>query len=138
MSERAHAPHDRDDGDGLAEIAEVEDTELDADPTAVTAIEDGVSFTPPDAPTASQSYGTTAEEQRAGESFDRRLAEEEPDVGMPQERDDATDDALDAEEAALHVVEGPDRLPGAVDDPTDHYVEDAEAAEDIGRRTEDG
>jgi hypothetical protein len=136
VTEREHAPRDGREDD-LAEVAEIEDAELDADPTAITAIEDGVPFTPPDAPTASQSYGTTAGEQRAGESFDRRLAEEEPDVDVPH-TDDHEDDRLDAEEAALHIVDGPDRLPGATDDPIDHYVEDADAAEDVGRRAEDG
>lgn len=143
MTARGH--RDRgDDRDELADIAEVEDPDLDADPTAVTAIEDGVAFTPPDSPTASQSYGTTAEEQRAGESLDRRLSEEQPDVGARRERDLGADedDELDAEEAALRVVDGPDRLPGATGDPVDHYVEDADAAEaagdaeDRGRRTD--
>lgn len=131
--------HDED-RDDLADIAEVEDADLDADPTGVTAIEDGVPFTPPDSPTASQSYGTTAREQRAGESFDRRLAEEEPEVGARLDRDiraDEGDEALDAEEAALHVVDGPDHLPGATGDPVDHYVEEAEAAEDLDRRSGD-
>lgn len=128
---------DRDGGrDDLSDIAEVEDAELDADPTGVTAIEEGVPFTPPDAPAASQSYGTTAGEQRAGASLDRRLAEEEPEVDAPH-ADEGDEDELDAEEAALHVVEGPDRLPGATGDPVDHYVEDAEAAEDVGRRADE-
>jgi len=38
-------------------------------------------YSPPEREPRASRYGTTAEEQRAGESLEQRLAEEEPDVG---------------------------------------------------------
>ena len=38
-------------------------------------------YSPPDREPRASRYGTTADEQRAGESVEQRLAEEEPDVG---------------------------------------------------------
>jgi Family of unknown function (DUF5709) len=40
-------------------------------------------------------YGTTAEEERSGESLDQLLAEEEPDVGADDEWTDEDDPAAD-------------------------------------------
>ncbi|MFH8409130.1 DUF5709 domain-containing protein [Streptomyces sp. NPDC018019] len=40
-------------------------------------------YSPPEKPLAVNQTGTTANEQRAGESLDERLAEEEPDVEPP-------------------------------------------------------
>lgn len=42
---------------------------------------------PGEEPAGLDAYGTTAEEQRAGESLDRRLAREEPDVQPREETD---------------------------------------------------
>ena len=89
-----------------------------------------------DRPFASESFGTTAEEQEEGESLDQRLAEERPsrpnvDSTLAIEDFDAPDDEKELvgqasvehdpfvapEEAAMTVREG---APGAVDHPDEH------------------
>ncbi len=89
-----------------------------------------------DRPFASDSFGTTAEEQEEGEPFDQRLAEERPDSPavdstLAIEDVDGPDDEAEMvgqgtlerdpfvapEEAAMTVR---DRAPGAVDHPDDH------------------
>ena len=89
-----------------------------------------------DRPFASESFGTTAEEQEEGEPFDQRLAEERPDSPsvdstLAIEDADGLDDEAELvgqgtlerdpfvapEEAAMTVRE---RAPGAVDHPDDH------------------
>lgn len=88
---------------------------------------------------ASESFGTTAEEQEEGESLDQRLAEERPDrptadVQLAIEDVDSPDDESELvgqaslehdpfvapEEAAMTVR---DVAPGAVDHADDHAVE---------------
>ncbi len=94
-------------------------------------------YSPPDREPKATRFGTTADEQRAGESLDQRLAEEQPEVGeddiwrgdadpragrlvAPDEgaRPDTEPDeiasdvgragsAASAEEAAMHVVDEP-------------------------------
>lgn len=76
----------------------------------------------PDAPTAAGRFGTTAAEQRRGETFDRRLAEEESETDVDA---GAEEPELDAEDDAVRVVESADELGGATDDPVDHYLEGA-------------
>ncbi|HET9654512.1 MAG TPA: DUF5709 domain-containing protein [Kineosporiaceae bacterium] len=53
------------------------------------------SYSPPERPRALDAYGTTLAEQRAGETLDQRLAQEEPDpaleVGPPDMRDPPPD-----------------------------------------------
>ena len=44
-------------------------------------------YSPPDREPHATRYGTTAEEQRAGESLDQLLAEEEPDIDSSSESD---------------------------------------------------
>ena len=102
-----------------------------------------------DRPFASDSFGTTAEEQEEGESLDQRLAEERPsrpaiDSTLAIEDVDAPDDEKDMvgqaslehdpfvapEEAAMTVRE---EAPGAVDHPDEHgdvelYDESSEEA----------
>lgn len=89
-----------------------------------------------DRPFASDSFGTTAEEQEEGESLDQRLAEEREsrptvDSTLAIEDVDAPDDEAELvgqatiehdpfaapEEAAMTVREAP---PGAVDHPDEH------------------
>jgi hypothetical protein len=89
-----------------------------------------------DRPFASESFGTTAEEQDEGEPLDQRLAEERPsrpivDSTLAIEDFDAPDDENELvghasiehdpfvapEEAAMTVREG---APGAVDHPDEH------------------
>lgn len=111
------------------ELADIADPPASDDPTGVEEIDQGEPLTPADAPIAVQAFGTTAEEQRRGESLDRRLSEEEPDEGeRPRRQREEADTDVDAEDTALRVVDGPDLLPGAVDDPVDHYVEEADEA----------
>jgi hypothetical protein len=92
-----------------------------------------------DRPFASESFGTTAEEQEEGESLDERLEEERAsrppddrqlaieDFDVPDEEKDLVglasvehDRFVAPEEAAMTVR---DRAPGAVDHPDDHRVE---------------
>jgi hypothetical protein len=89
-----------------------------------------------DRPFASDSFGTTAEEQEEGEALDERLAEERPsrsalDSALEIEDVDAPDDEAELvgegsiehdpfvspEEAAMTVRE---EAPGATDDPHEH------------------
>ncbi len=91
-----------------------------------------------DRPFASESFGTTAEEQEEGEPLDRRLGEERPskpplDLQLAIEAFDAPDEEKEMigqasfehdrfvapEEAAVTVR---DRAPGAVDHPDDDGV----------------
>lgn len=41
-------------------------------------------YSPPEKPLGVTKYGTTASEQHEGESLDQRLAQERPDVGVPE------------------------------------------------------
>ncbi|MEU6059368.1 DUF5709 domain-containing protein [Streptomyces sp. NPDC047097] len=68
-----HQPDDADEREDTG-ILDPEDTlsERDADP-----YEEG--YSPPERPYAVEDHGTTAREQREGESLDQRLAEEVPD-----------------------------------------------------------
>jgi hypothetical protein len=52
-------------------------------------------YSPPEKPLAVGGHGTTAREQREGESLDQRLSEEEPDVDVPD--GDGIGDLPDAE-----------------------------------------
>jgi hypothetical protein len=91
---------------------------------------------------ASESFGTTAEEQEEGEPLDVKLAEERPsrppidrelaieDFDAPDEEDELVatatiehDPFVAPEEAAMTVRE---RAPGAVDHPPDETVEPVE------------
>jgi len=99
-----------------------------------------------DRPFASDSFGTTAEEQEEGEPFDQRLAEERPDSPavdstLAIEDVDGPDDEAEMvgqgtlerdpfvapEEAAMTVR---DRAPGAVDHPDDHGEADDDLEEE--------
>lgn len=63
--------------------------------------------TPAERPVAVNDFGTTAEEERAGESLDRRLAREEPDKR-------ATGRADDSEAADQPYPEDPDERVGRI------------------------
>src|SRR5690349_16891725 len=92
-----------------------------------------------DRPFATESFGTTAEEQEEGEPLDQRLREEQPskapdDRQLAIEEDDALDEEAELvasatterdpfvspEEAAMTVR---DRAPGATDHPEDPGAE---------------
>ena len=99
-----------------------------------------------DRPLASESFGTTAEEQEEGESLDQKLGEERPgkpplDVQLAIEDFDVPDDEkqmvgqgslehdrfVAPEEAAMTVR---DSAPGAVDHPDDDAGPDDESSEE--------
>src|SRR2546425_10960883 len=99
-----------------------------------------------DRPFASESFGTTAEEQAEGETLDQRLREERPskpprDLQLAIEDFDSPDEEKELvglasyehdrfvapEEAAMTVR---DRAPGAVDHPDDDGVEPADESSD--------
>lgn len=121
-----NAPTDR------AQTFPDDEGEPDLDPPAPGKIETGdpqEGVTPPgDRPRASVDYGTTAEEQRHGESLDLRIAREVPDDAAPPaadpgelvDEDAVVDDEAEllgertpadpslgrsAEEEAMHVVD---------------------------------
>ena len=123
MSDGIHEPvNDGDGDDGVIDL----DQAFGEDGTDVIE----TSYSPPERPRGLDAYGTTLEEEQAGESLDQRLAQEEPDPAMqvdegragrlvaPDEgaREDAEKDlvatdvgidsgAASAEEAAVHVVD---------------------------------
>lgn len=123
MSDGIYEPvNDGDGDDGVIDL----DQAFGEDGTDVIE----TSYSPPERPRGLDAYGTTLEEEQAGESLDQRLAQEEPDPAMqvdegragrlvaPDEgaREDAEKDlvatdvgidsgAASAEEAAVHVVD---------------------------------
>jgi hypothetical protein len=74
------------DGEGGGDLPE-DDGVLDAQDTLITdrldydPLDSGI--VPPDHWSPAESFGTTAEEARRGESLDQLLAEEEPDLPQP-------------------------------------------------------
>ena len=63
-------------------------------------------YSPPEREPRASRYGTTAEEQRAGESLEQRLAEEEPDVGsfdLPDSEPDERAGRLVAPDEGAHA-----------------------------------
>ncbi|GAA1014842.1 hypothetical protein STXM2123_513 [Streptomyces sp. F-3] len=64
-------------------------------------------YSPPEKPLGVTKYGTTAAEQREGESLDQRLAQEQPDVGAPQ--GDAVGDLPGGEGEPVDPEAGTDR-----------------------------
>ncbi len=63
-------------------------------------------YSPPDYEPKSTRFGTTAEEQRQGETLDQRLAEEEPDVSaddLPEGDFDEIDSSPDARAGRLYA-----------------------------------
>lgn len=89
-------------------------------------------YSPPERPYAVDSPGTTAEEQREGESLDRRLAQETPDVAP--ERGDGIGDASDAEGEPVDPEAGDARAGRlvAADQGMERAARDPVTAEDVG------
>lgn len=70
-------------------------------------------YSPPDREPQATRYGTTADEQRAGESLDQLLSEEEPDVGTlawDGEEPDRRAGRLVAPDEGAHSDEEPDEV----------------------------
>ncbi|MFD9129347.1 DUF5709 domain-containing protein [Kitasatospora sp. NPDC059571] len=75
MGDQVYQP----DGDGVQDDVGLLDPEDTLDDRGVdTAIDEG--YSPPERPLAVERFGTTAREQQEGETLDRRLKEEVPDV----------------------------------------------------------
>ncbi len=101
-------------------------------------------YSPPERPRGVESFGTTFEEARRGESLDQRVAQEEPDPSAafddplakpdershddPDSRDDADDDFVSDDEVG-------DRRAGRLVDPDEGVRADSEkdlVGEDVG------
>lgn len=89
-----------DDQAGRGDIAEATDYINPGDPTDTVSPLD-TSWDPPDRPPHNTDFGTTLTEEREGESLDRRLAEEQPDVLQAE----LSADPADADVAAETDVE---------------------------------
>jgi hypothetical protein len=95
--ETRHESSDLTDYD-LQEPSDSLEPDLGADP-----FDRGVA--PPEGWSAGMRFGTTAEEQEEGESLDRALAEEEPDIAFDPD-DEPPDDPAGDEDAADEYVDG--------------------------------
>lgn len=100
---------------------------------------------PADRPLAVDRFGTTAQEQRAGESLDDRLAQEEPDVqpeDPTQPLEVGADDAIDGQSAARARLdadvngESPTSDPGSKVSIYDFGRLDGTTPEPVGRLVE--
>lgn len=90
--------------EGLPETADDDSTAYDDDASGREADGRDPAALPSDVPLAVDRFGTTADEQRAGESLDARLAQEEPDIAVDDPLaapgDDLADEATGERSAA--------------------------------------
>ncbi|NLU69318.1 DUF5709 domain-containing protein [Streptomyces sp. HNM0574] len=89
-------------------------------------------YSPPERPSPAVRYGVTAAERQRGESLDELLAEEEPDITVPE--GDGVGDTSDTDGEPLDAEVGAARA-GRLVSPDEGTHEDAEAtlvASDIG------
>ncbi|RKT02838.1 hypothetical protein BX286_0749 [Streptomyces sp. 3211.6] len=84
-------------------------------------------YSPPDRPLAATGYGTTAGEQRAGETLDQRLAQEEPEAGYA-----GTD--LGSQAAPGDDLDGDGRSRGGGDMTGDPYGDESTAGRERAGR----
>jgi Family of unknown function (DUF5709) len=95
-------------------------------------------YIPPDKWSAGMRYGSTEAEEKAGESLDQLLAEEEPDLTVEDEDEDdiaGDKDAGDEDVDGLLLDDGPDPRAGRLvaDDEGTHADGEAElVAHDVG------
>lgn len=101
-------------------LLDPEDTLLDR---GVDPYDEG--WSPPDRPLGVGRTGTTAREQREGETLDQRLAEEVPDTGVGVLDDDGIGDASDTD-GELRDDEVGDRRAGRLVAPDEGAHEDTE------------
>ncbi|MBY8883445.1 DUF5709 domain-containing protein [Streptomyces sp. PTM05] len=95
------------------------------------ALDEG--YSPPERPREAEHYGTTANEQRSGESLDQRLSEEEPDVEAPPgngigDAPGATGEPVDpeaGEDRSGRLVADDEGVPGHSDEVDDTAASDA-------------
>jgi hypothetical protein len=112
-SDPYEAMPDPDDDASGEEISDSLDAIDQGDPAEDEANLYDTSWVPPDRPPGHGDFGTTMAEERAGESLDLRLSEEEPDVFAAADDEDDAEVATEreAEDPALHgslVAEGGD------------------------------
>ncbi|MFF3247160.1 DUF5709 domain-containing protein [Streptomyces sp. NPDC002870] len=93
------------DGSEVQDDAGLLDAEDTLDDPALQILSDG--YSPPERPWAVERVGTTAAEQRRGESLDERLAEETPDVTVPA--GDGLGDAWDTDGELIDEEVGEER-----------------------------
>ncbi|HZX39093.1 MAG TPA: DUF5709 domain-containing protein [Streptomyces sp.] len=93
------------DGSEVQDDAGLLDAEDTLDDPALQILSDG--YSPPERPWAVERVGTTAAEQRRGESLDERLAEEAPDVTVPA--GDGLGDAWDTDGELIDEEVGEER-----------------------------
>jgi uncharacterized protein DUF5709 len=93
------------DGSEVQDDAGLLDAEDTLENPALQILSDG--YSPPERPWAVERVGTTAAEQRRGESLDERLAEEAPDVAVPA--GDGLGDAWDTDGELIDDEVGADR-----------------------------
>ncbi|MFF7690871.1 DUF5709 domain-containing protein [Streptomyces syringium] len=88
-------------------------------------------YSPPEKPLAAEHHGTTAREQREGESLEQRLAEEEPDIAPPE--GDGIGDQVNTNGEAVDEEAGDARAGRlvAADDGLPHHANDM-VARDVG------
>ncbi|MFC4031912.1 DUF5709 domain-containing protein [Streptomyces polygonati] len=88
-------------------------------------------YSPPERPRAAEDVGTTADEQRAGESLDERLRREVPDQGPPD--GDGLGDSSDSDGELVDDEVG-ERRSGRLVGPDEgaHSRHDGVSGEDIG------
>lgn len=93
------------DGSEVQDDAGLLDAEDTLEDPALQILSDG--YSPPERPWAVERLGTTAAEQRRGESLDERLAEEAPDVTVPV--GDGLGDAWDTDGELIDEEVGAER-----------------------------
>ncbi|MFD9219984.1 DUF5709 domain-containing protein [Streptomyces sp. NPDC060064] len=93
------------DGSEVQDDAGLLDAEDTLEDPALQILSDG--YSPPERPWAVDRVGTTAAEQRRGESLEERLAEEAPDVTVPT--GDGLGDASDTDGELIDDEVGADR-----------------------------
>jgi hypothetical protein len=136
MPDQSYEQDDIDD-EGVLDPSDTLDGEPDGDPL-------DAGYLPTDRWSAGMRYGSTEAEERAGESLDQLLAEEEPDTtldsieelaGEDADEDEDDDDAGDEDVDGLLLDDGPDPRSGRLvaEDEGAHSVDEDElVARDVG------
>ncbi|MBT2392099.1 hypothetical protein J7E87_22380 [Streptomyces sp. ISL-1] len=118
------------DGSEVQDDAGLLDAEDTLEDPALQILSDG--YSPPERPWAVERVGTTAGEQRRGESLDERLAEEAPDITVPA--GDGLGDAWDTDGELIDDEVGEKRAGRLVapDEGAHRDLEEDLIAKDVG------
>ncbi|MFC4611293.1 DUF5709 domain-containing protein [Streptomyces maoxianensis] len=118
------------DGSEVQDDAGLLDAEDTLEDPALQILSDG--YSPPERPWAVERVGTTAGEQRRGESLDERLAEEAPDITVPA--GDGLGDAWDTDGELIDDEVGEKRAGRLVapDEGAHRDLEEELIAKDVG------